>query len=59
MTICWWTCSAPSMPGRFELGVTNLFNNHYLPVINQAFNSQFANVRGPGRRISIGYRVSY
>lgn len=46
-------------PGQLSVGVTNLLNNAYLPVINQAFNSQFSNVQGPGRRISFGYRVSF
>lgn len=46
-------------PGTLEAGVTNLFNNSYLPVINQAFNFQFSNVRGPGRRLSFAYKVRY
>jgi iron complex outermembrane receptor protein len=45
-------------PGRLSVGVTNLLNNDYLPVINQAYNSQFSNVQGPGRRLSIAYRVA-
>lgn len=40
-------------PGQLEIGVTNLFNEAYLPVINQAFNFQFSNVQGPGRRVSL------
>ena len=46
-------------PGAIEIGVTNLFDNAYFPVVNQAFNSQFANVRGPGRRVSLGYSFTY
>ncbi len=46
-------------PGELSIGVTNLLNNDYLPVINQAFNAQFSNVQGPGRRVSFGYRVAY
>ncbi len=46
-------------PGELTVGVTNLLNNDYLPVINQAFNFQFSNVQGPGRRVSFGYRVAY
>jgi iron complex outermembrane receptor protein len=45
-------------PGRMSVGVTNLLNNAYLPVINQAFNSQFSNVQGPGRRLSVAYRIA-
>lgn len=46
-------------PGQLSVGVTNLLNNAYLPVINQAFYSQFSNVQGPERRISFGCRVSF
>ncbi|MEM8949950.1 MAG: TonB-dependent receptor [Pseudomonadota bacterium] len=45
--------------GELTLGVTNLFDNDYLPVINQAFNSQFSNVQGPGRRIGIGFTIKF
>ncbi len=46
-------------PGELTLGVTNLFNNDYLPVINQAYNFQFSNVQGPGRRVSVAYAVRF
>lgn len=46
-------------PGELTIGVTNLLNNDYLPVINQAFNSQFSNVQGPGRRIGIGFTMRF
>ncbi|MEM9439480.1 MAG: TonB-dependent receptor [Pseudomonadota bacterium] len=46
-------------PGELTVGVTNLFNNDYLPVINQAFNSQFSNVQGPGRRIGIAFTMRF
>ncbi|RMB04668.1 TonB-dependent receptor [Eilatimonas milleporae] len=46
-------------PGELSVGVTNLFDTAYLPVINQAFNSQFSNVQGPGRRVSLTYRIRY
>lgn len=46
-------------PGVLSIGITNLFNEDYFPVINQAFNSQFANVQGPGRRINFGYKVPF
>ncbi|MEM8771316.1 MAG: TonB-dependent receptor [Pseudomonadota bacterium] len=46
-------------PGALSVGVTNLLNNDYLPVINQAFNFQFSNVQGPGRRLSFAYRVRF
>ena len=45
--------------GEISVGVTNLFDNAYLPVINQAYNSQFANVQGPGRRVTLSYSVSF
>lgn len=46
-------------PGQLDIGVTNLLNKTYLPVINQAYNFQFANVRGPGRRVSLSFRLGY
>ncbi len=46
-------------PGVVDVGVTNLLDNAYFPVINQAFNAQFANVQGPGRRVSLAYRFRY
>ncbi|MEL7341229.1 MAG: TonB-dependent receptor, partial [Bacteroidota bacterium] len=46
-------------PGELSVGITNLLNNAYLPVINQAFNFQFSNVQGPGRRISFAYRLPF
>jgi len=51
--------SAELGPGRAEIGVTNLFDNSYLPVVNQAFDFQFANVRAPGRRVSLTYKLAY
>ncbi|SEL04667.1 iron complex outermembrane recepter protein [Roseovarius azorensis] len=41
--------------GTVELGVDNIFNNEYTPVINQAYDSSFAYARAPGRTVSIGY----
>lgn len=41
--------------GTVELGVDNIFNNEYTPVINQAYNSSFAYARAPGRTVSVGY----
>ena len=41
--------------GTVELGINNLFNADYTPVINQAYDSSFAYARAPGRTISIGY----
>lgn len=46
-------------PGVLNVNVTNLFNNAYLPVINQAYNFQFSNVQGPGRRLSLGYTMKF
>lgn len=41
--------------GTVELGIDNIFNNEYTPVINQAFDTSFAFARAPGRRVSLGY----
>ena len=46
-------------PGELNVNVTNLFNNAYLPVINQAYDFQFSNVQGPGRRLSLGYTMRF
>ena len=46
-------------PGELNVNVTNLFNNGYLPVINQAYNAQYANVQGPGRRLTLAYTMKF
>ncbi|MEM9670007.1 MAG: TonB-dependent receptor [Pseudomonadota bacterium] len=46
-------------PGVLSVGITNLFNEDYVPVVNQAFNSQFSNVQGPGRRINFAYKLPF
>ncbi|MEM7506199.1 MAG: TonB-dependent receptor [Pseudomonadota bacterium] len=46
-------------PGELEIGVKNLLNNDYTPLINQAFDLSFSNARGPGITGSIAYRVSF
>ena len=46
-------------PGELNVNVTNVFNNAYLPVINQAYDFQFSNVQGPGRRLSLGYTMRF
>ncbi|MEM7004467.1 MAG: TonB-dependent receptor [Pseudomonadota bacterium] len=46
-------------PGILSIGITNLLNEDYFPVVNQAFNSQFANVQGPGRRINFAYKLPF
>ncbi|MEM7060371.1 MAG: TonB-dependent receptor [Pseudomonadota bacterium] len=46
-------------PGQVELGITNLLNADYSPVVNQAFAGDFANSRGPGIAGSLAYRVEF
>lgn len=41
--------------GTVEVGIDNIFNSDYTPVINQAYDSSFAYARAPGRTVSIGY----
>ncbi|MGX0876479.1 iron complex outermembrane receptor protein [Roseovarius sp. MBR-154] len=41
--------------GTVEMGIENIFNNDYTPVINQAYDSSFAFARAPGRTVSLGY----
>lgn len=45
--------------GKIDAGITNLFNTDYSPVVNQAFDGDFANSRGPGIAGSLAYRVSF
>ncbi|MEM6939964.1 MAG: TonB-dependent receptor [Pseudomonadota bacterium] len=46
-------------PGTLNIGIENLFNEDYTPVLNQAYNSSFAYARGPGRTLSASYRVAF
>mgnify|MGYP006423099027 CR=1 FL=1 len=46
-------------PGQLRLGVQNLFNNDYTPVVNQAFDSSFANARAPGTTVSLAYSIDF
>ncbi|MGI3209791.1 TonB-dependent receptor [Roseovarius tibetensis] len=41
--------------GTVEVGIDNILNNEYTPVINQAYDSAYAYARAPGRRVSLGY----
>jgi iron complex outermembrane receptor protein len=46
-------------PGTLEVGIENLFNEDYTPLINQAYDLNFAYVRGPGRTISLAYGLEF
>ncbi|WP_420560486.1 TonB-dependent receptor [Tepidicaulis sp.] len=46
-------------PGRLELGVDNLFNEDYFPVVNSAFNVAYAYNKGPGRMASLTYSIEW
>ena len=46
-------------PGVLNVNVTNLFNQAYLPLINQAYYYQFSNVQGPGRGLSLAYTMKF
>jgi len=41
--------------GTVELGIENLLNADYTPVINQAYNLNYAYARAPGRTVSVGF----
>jgi len=45
--------------GQFEVGVENLFNEDYFPVLNQAAALPFAFSKGPGRTVSLTYAVKW
>jgi iron complex outermembrane receptor protein len=46
-------------PGQLRLGVQNLFNNEYTPVVNQAYDRSFAYARAPGTTVSLAYSVDF
>ncbi|MEM8650857.1 MAG: TonB-dependent receptor, partial [Pseudomonadota bacterium] len=46
-------------PGKLDVGIKNLFNEEYVPLINQAFNSQFSEFRGPGTTASFKYTIEF
>lgn len=46
-------------PGELQIGVENLFNNEYTPVINQAYDLSFAVARGPGTRVTAAYEMKF
>lgn len=45
--------------GQLELGVENLFNEDYFPVLNQAAALPFAFSKGPGRTLSLTYAIKW
>ncbi|MEM9331378.1 MAG: TonB-dependent receptor [Pseudomonadota bacterium] len=45
--------------GTLDVGIKNLFNEEYVPLINQAFNSQFSEFRGPGTTASFRYTIEF
>ena len=46
-------------PGDLEVGVQNLFNNEYTPVLNQAYDLSFAFARAPGTSITAAYELEF
>lgn len=45
--------------GTLEVGVENIFNADYTPVINQAYDAEYAWSRAPGTTVSMAYSVSF
>ena len=45
--------------GRLQLGVQNLLNEDYFPVLNQAGALPFAFSKGPGRTVSLTYSIKW
>ncbi|MBA1147983.1 TonB-dependent receptor [Ectothiorhodospiraceae bacterium WFHF3C12] len=45
--------------GQVRVGVENLLNEEYFPVINQAANTSYAYSMGPGRTVSLTYAVDW
>ncbi|MDX1654344.1 MAG: TonB-dependent receptor [Candidatus Competibacteraceae bacterium] len=46
-------------PGEVQVGVENLLNEDYFPVINQAYDLSFAFAKGPGRTVSLNYAFEF
>lgn len=60
-TLLDWVSHVQVGPGRLDLGVQNLFDTQYFPVISQLY-AQWGNstrAAGRGRTISLGYSVAY
>ena len=45
--------------GQLQVGVENLFNADYTPVINQAYDTNYAYARAPGTTVSVSYSVDF
>lgn len=45
--------------GTLELGIENIFNTDYTPVINQAYDQPYAYARAPGTTVSVTYSVAF
>lgn len=46
-------------PGTLELGIANLFNTDYFPVVSQLQPSELSNAAGRGRYVRIGYSFEW
>jgi len=46
-------------PGTLEVGVDNLLNESYFPVVNAAFLAPYAYNKGPGRMVSLTYTINW
>lgn len=46
-------------PGDLEIGISNLFNEDYFPVINQAYDVNYAYAEGPGTTVSATYAIRF
>ncbi|MGG6298305.1 TonB-dependent receptor domain-containing protein [Leptolyngbya sp. AN02str] len=46
-------------PGNLEIGITNLFNTDYFPVVSQLQTNELSNAAGRGRSLQIGYSFEW
>lgn len=46
-------------PGNLQIGIENLFNADYHPVINQAYDQSYAYAEAPGTTVSATYSVKF
>lgn len=54
-----WLSQVALGPGQLHLGIENLFNTMYFPVLSQVYNLGFGYSAGQGRRVTVGYSFDW
>ncbi len=58
-TVVDWLSQVNIGPGSLHLGVENLLNTMYFPVLSQVYNLGFGYSAGHGRRVNLGYSIEW